>query len=33
VTGTGKLTVGTFITINTSLVPAAGGAAIAFSCQ
>jgi hypothetical protein len=33
VTGTGKLTVGTYITINTSLVPAAGGAAIAFSCQ
>jgi hypothetical protein len=33
VTGSGKLTVGTFITINTSVVPLAGGAAIAFSCQ
>ncbi|HTB12452.1 MAG TPA: DNRLRE domain-containing protein [Bryobacteraceae bacterium] len=33
VTGTGQLTVGTFITINTSVVPLAGGAAIAFSCK
>jgi hypothetical protein len=33
VTGTGTVSAGTFMTINTSVVPAAGGAAIAFSCQ